>query len=95
MPSLTTDLWEVHADIKQDAAIEAELEEFLGRKEVDDTNDELARMMEVDNDRAIEDIVDKRVNERLKRSSNKDKEKQRKNSSGGPRNQDPTPKKSG
>ena len=95
MPAITTDFWQLQADIKHDAEIEAELDEFLGRNAIDNANEKLASMMEVDGDKAIEEIIDKRVNERLKRSNQKEKAQHRKNYSGGSKHQDPTPEKTG
>jgi len=73
MPAITTNFWQLQADIKHDAEIEAELDEFLGRNVIDNANEKLASMMEVNGNKAIEEIIDKRVNEWLKHSNQNEK----------------------
>ena len=95
MPALTTELWECNSDIRKDAEIEAELEEFLGRNEIDKSNNALGEAMDIDDEDKLGPIIDKRMNEVLKRTAAKERTKQRKNSSGGPKNQEPMPEKNG
>ena len=95
MPALTTELWDRNSNIKKDAEIEAELEEFLGRNEINRANEALGAAMGINDEGELGPVINKRMNDRLKRSAAKEKSKQRKNYSVGAKNQEPTPGKNG
>ena len=86
MTALTTKLWDCNSGIKNDAEIEAEIEEFLGRNEIDKANDALGAAMDINNKEKLVPSIDRRMNERLKRSAAKERSKQQRNSSGNAKN---------
>ena len=77
LPALTTDLWASTAKTKKGVTLDAELEEFLGRKAVDSANDDLGRAMDVDDD-PIDAVVNTAVDKRLKKHFSKSKSEMRK-----------------
>jgi hypothetical protein len=94
LPALTTELWQNTSKAKVAAALDAELEEFLGRNELDHACEELGRAMEVD-DEPIEQIVEAAVGKKLRKHlAQKDKQK-RKNYSGNAANQESMPNENG
>ena len=95
MPALTTKFWEDHKRIKREAALDAELDEFLGIEEIDHANQGLSEAMEIGDDNPMKSYIETTVNDRLKRINSKEKAKQRKNSSADTANQGSLPKKSG
>ena len=80
MPALTAKLWDRNSGIKKDAEIDVEIEEFLWRNEIDKANKALGAAMDInDRDRdKLGHIINKRMNDRLKRSTAKERSKQRK-----------------
>ena len=95
MPALTTKFWADHKRIKREAALDAELDEFLGMEEIDHANQGLSDAMEVGDEDPIKSYIETTVNDRFKRLTSKEKAKQRKNSSADTANQESPPKKSG
>ena len=86
MPALTTELWGHNYDIKKDVEIEAELEEFLVRNEIDKANEALGAAMDINDKDKLGPIIEKRMNDRLKRSAAKERNKQQENYSSGAKN---------
>ena len=94
LPALTTDLCASTAKTKKGATLDAELEEFLGRKAIDSANDDLGRAVDIDND-SIDAVADTAVDKRIKKHFSKSKSDKRKNYSGDAANKTSTPKGNG
>ena len=95
MSALTTKFWADHKRTRREAALEAELNEFLGMEEIDHANQGLIEAMEVEEDDPIKSYIETTVNDRFKRLNSKDKAKQQKNSLADTANQETLPTKSG
>ena len=83
MAALTTKFWDSHKKKKIEAALDAELEEFLGRKEIITANQQLSDAMDVDPEEAFESVMQKKVDEKFRRKEAQEKSRARKKSSGG------------
>jgi len=94
LPALTTDLWASTAKTKKGATLDAELELFLGRKAVDNANDDLGKAMDIDDD-PIDSVVETAVDKRIKKHFSKSKSEMRKNYSGDAATKASTPKGNG
>ena len=95
IPALTTSIWSSRKEVKEAAAIDADLDMWIGRKAIDDANDRLSATMDVDDGDKIRELVGEAVDERLRKKGAREKQQRRKKSSGDGKTQTSKPTKSG
>ena len=95
MPVLTTELWAYHAEKHYDIALDAELDEFLGKGKINKSNKKLEDAMETDAEETMDDVLNKKVNQKFKQHLAKEKRANRKNYSGDVNDEASTPTKNG
>ena len=91
MPVLSTQLWKIDMNRKNELALDAELEEFLGIREIDTANKALGDAMEVDEGEALDSNIEKRVSSKFRKHLASEKRKSRKNYSGDDESQESMP----
>ena len=94
-PTLTHRLWAI--DVKRDnnKKLESELADLFNSKAIVKANDKLADAMETDADQTVLPLIQKTVRRELAKKASANKKASRKKSSGDPKNQESTPKRSG